>query len=967
MKTVKEVFNAIQIVKLNAWENKFANVIRNQRSDELSALKRVIFIGALEELLMSATPVAVSIVSFAVYSLVLDQVLTSATVFTIIALFDRLQGPLQALPALFQSAIEVKVSIDRFSEFLSLDEFDEGNVTRNDPTKPDDVAIALENASFGWTADSVLLNQVNLTVKKRDLVVVHGAVGSGKSSLCLALLGEMKKLHGDVFVRGSVAYYSQETWIQNMTIRGNILFGLPYDQHKYSKVIEACGLLPDLQQLSGGDSTEIGQKGVNLSGGQKARLCLARACYSDADILLLDSPLAAVDAIVQNQIFHDCICTLLKNKTVVLVTHNIDIIESKAANITVLVQDGNVKVTRHEAQRSLSRPISNEPIRDGKAYSKEIDRLIEDEEREDGRVSKEVFTDYFHSLGGMKVCIFLFIVQTLWQVFKIGSDLWLSHWTGRKKDSYSPEETEYYIKVYSMLGAGAAIMVFIRAITVPIVGLRASRHLFNRMTMALLKAPLRFFDSNPIGRIVNRYGSDMSAVDLYIPWSCDSFLAMFFVALCQLATAVYTVNFLGVLIIPLVWMYVKIGTFYLAPSREISRLWKVSSSPVLSHITQSEEGVAVIRAFGHDAVDRMLVENFTRNDLNTKCWLLETVTEKWFELRMQLIGCGIVFLVVSGLIYLRNFLTPGLVGLAFTYALNIDSELAGMVHSWSSLEILMISPERILQYASIESEGNQRPLVIEPDTTWPRVSTIEFRNVVFSYKPDSKPVLNGVSFSICNNEKIGIVGRTGAGKSSLTMALFRVNELVSGQIFIDGVDIAGMPLRSLRSKLSIIPQSPVLFKGTLRNYMDPFDEFTDQDIWLALEKVGIKTRILDLESDLAYELTENGDNFSVGERQMMCMARALLTQSRIVVMDEATASIDHETEKKLQQMIIREFRNATVLTIAHRLGTVLNSDRIMVLSDGQVVEFDHPRELVKDPSGAFYKLAKKGGYLEQLQ
>lgn len=379
---------------------------------------------------------------------------------------------------------------------------------------------------------------------------------------------------------------------------------------------------------------------------------------------------------------------------------------------------------------------------------------------------------------------------------------------------------------------------------------------------------------------------------------------MLFMALCQLATAVYTVNFLGVLIIPLVWMYVKIGTFYLAPSREISRLWKVSSSPVLSHITQSEEGVAVICAFGRDAVDRIVVENFTRNDLNTKCWLLETVTEKWFELRMQLIGCGIVFLVVSGLIYLRNFLSPDLVGLAFTYALNIDSELAGMVHSWSSLEILMISPERILQYAFIESEGSQRPLAIEPDTTWPRTSTIEFRNVVFSYKPESKPVLNGVSFSISNNEKVGIVGRTGGGKSSLTMALFRVNELVSGQIFIDGVDIAGMPLRSLRSKLSIIPQSPVLFKGTLRNYMDPFDEFTDEDIWLALEKVDIKTRILDLESDLAYELTENGDNFSVGERQMLCMARALLTQSRIVVMDEATASIDHETEKKLNITVL---------------------------------------------------------------
>ncbi|KAL3659861.1 hypothetical protein V7S43_015163 [Phytophthora oleae] len=946
MKTIKEVFNAIQIVKLNAWEGKFANVIRKQRSAELSALKRVIFIGALEELLVSATPVAVSIVSFAVYSLVLGQVLTSATVFTIIALFDRLQGPLQALPAISQSTIQVKVSIDRFSEYLSLEEFEEANVTRNDPRQPDDVAISLENGIFGWTTDSVLLNQVNLTVKKRDLVIVYGAVGSGKSSLCLALLGEMQKLAGDVFVRGSVAYYSQETWIQNMTIRDNILFGLPYDQHKYLQVIAACGLLPDLHQLPGGDSTEIGQKGVNLSGGQKARLCLARACYSDADILLLDSPLAAVDAIVQNQIFHDCICTLLKDKTVVLVTHSIDIVSSKAANVKILVEDGKLTVTHHVAQKTSFSPsrAQNEPIRDENTDSKEIERLVDDEEREDGRVSKEVFTEYFHSLGGMKVCIFLFTVQTLWQVFEIG-------------------KTEYYIKVYFMLGAGAAFMVFVRSVTVPIVGLRASRHLFNRMTMALLKAPLRFFDANPIGRIVNRYADDMSAVDFMIPFAFDNFLSMFFIALFQLSTAVYTVNFLGFLIIPLVWMYVKIASFYLAPSREISRLWKASSSPVLSHITQSEEGVAVIRAFGRDTVEIMMVENFTRNDVNIKCWLLEPVTGQWLELRMQLIGCGIVFLVVMGLVYLRNFLSPGLVGLAFTYALSIDSELAGMVHMWSSLEILMISPERILQYVSIPSEGNQRPLVIEPDTVWPHASTIEFRDVVFSYKPESKPVLKGVSFNISNNETIGIVGRTGAGKSSLTMALFRVNELVSGQILIDGVDIAGMPLRSLRSKLSIIPQSPVLFKGALRNYMDPFDEFTDEDIWSALEKVDIKTQVSALEGKLAFELTENGDNFSVGERQMLCMVRALLTQSGIVVMDEATASIDHATEQKLQQMINREFGNATVLTIAHRLATVLNSDRIMVLSDRHVVEFDSPHELVKDQSSAFYRLAKEGGGL----
>jgi ABC-type multidrug transport system fused ATPase/permease subunit len=374
----------------------------------------------------------------------------------------------------------------------------------------------------------------------------------------------------------------------------------------------------------------------------------------------------------------------------------------------------------------------------------------------------------------------------------------------------------------------------------------------------------------------------------------------------------------------------------------------------------------VIRAFGQETVGRIVAENFLRNDLNSQAWLSQMVLKYWFQLRMQLVGFAVVTLIVSSLVYLHRFLSPGLIGLAFTYALSVDGSLASLVMSWSWLEIQMVSPERIQEYGSIPAEGSQRPLVIEPDASWPRSSTVRFQDVVFSYKQGGLPVLKGLSFDIRNNEKIGIVGRTGAGKSSLTMALFRINELASGRILIDGTDIATMPLRTLRSKLSIIPQSPVLFKGSLRGYMDPFDEFTDADIWSALEKVDMKAQVASLEGQLAYELSENGDNFSVGERQMLCMARALLTRSRIVVMDEATASIDHATEKKLQRMINRDFRDATVLTIAHRLGTVLDSDRIMVLSDGRVVEFDSPRSLVKDRRGVFYELAKEGGYLEKL-
>jgi ABC-type multidrug transport system fused ATPase/permease subunit len=945
------------------------------RMDEVKFIARNMYWGAVSIFVLWSSPLFVSMTSFAVYSLVMGKTLSASQVFPAMALFNALRDPLRDLPSVVQTVIQSKVSIDRISSFLNLHEYDPAAVDRNGSAYPKDIAIYVENATFGWTKESPLLKDVNIQVKKGDFVIIHGSVGSGKSSLCAALLGEMEKLSGKVFVRGSVAYYSQQSWIQNMTIRENILFGTAFDEKRYKAVVEACGLIPDFMQLPGGDQTEIGQKGVNLSGGQKARVSLARACYANSDILILDSPLAAVDAVVQSEIFSNCLCKYLEEKTIILVTHSHDIITSDASNYKILMEDGVLKGERVEvtkprssyASSPKSKKLNTEDVHAATNKDASKGGLVEEEEREEGRVSADVFSKYFDALGGKFVVVWLFLVQLLWQVFQIASDFWLSHWTGQKNAAYDESRTKYNMRVYSLLGFGSAMMVFIRAMTVAFVGLRASRHLFDSMTHSLLHAPLRFFDANPIGRIVNRYGDDLTSVDLMLPFAYGGFLATFFFTVCQLATAVYTVKILGLLVIPLVYLYVSIGNYYLAPSREISRSWKVSSSPVLSHVTQSEEGVAIIRAFGPDYVDRAISDNHVRIDVSNKVWYSETLTGQWFAVRMQLLGCGIVILVVSALVILKDHMAPGIVGLAFTYAISVDGGLVSLVRVWSWVEICMVSPERILEYAAIPPEGSNNMLVVEPSSQWPQDGSIKFENVVFSYKADAAPVLKGMSFSIGSREKIGIVGRTGAGKSSLTMALFRINELVSGCITIDGVDISSMSLRTLRSRLSIIPQSPVLFKGTLRAYMDPFNEFEDEKIWAAFAKVHLTDMISNLDGKLMHELSENGENFSVGERQMLCMARALLNKSRIVIMDEATASIDHATEKKLQEMINRDFSEATVLTIAHRLATVLDSDRIMVLSDGKVVEFDSPKKLVKKEKGVFYQLAKEGGYLDQIR
>uniref|UniRef100_K3WNM7 ABC transmembrane type-1 domain-containing protein n=1 Tax=Globisporangium ultimum (strain ATCC 200006 / CBS 805.95 / DAOM BR144) TaxID=431595 RepID=K3WNM7_GLOUD len=636
MKTIKEVFGAIQIVKLNTWEDKFAEKIDKLRAFELKAVATYLYVTSMSIFVLWASPIFVSTVSFAVYSLVMGQTLTAAKVFTAIALFNAIRDPLRDLPNVIQTCIQAKVSLDRMSEFLILEEYDPNNVTRNDTSQPTDVVVAVENGSFGWTQDTSLLKNVNLTIKQGDLVVTHGAVGGGKSSICSALLGEMEKLGGSVFVRGRVAYYSQQTWIQNTTIRDNILFGTAYDQRRYQKVLDACGLLPDLEQFPGGDETEIGQKGVNLSGGQKARLSLARACYSDADLFILDSPLAAVDAVVQSEIFSKCICGLLENKTIILVTHSPDIIASKAASYKILVEDGELKGVKKEIEKPRSVYVSAiSPRTIKKAHAHETDdsklakadagKLVDDEERQEGQVSKEVFLRYFESLGGLKMCFFLVVMQSLWQGFQTSSDLWLSYWTGQKSGIYNEDETEHNMKIYTLLGAGSAFMVLARALTISFLGLRASRHLFDSMTHSLLSAPLRFFDVNPIGRIVNRYGDDVSAVDFMLPFAFGTFLAMLFFTVFQLATAVYTVKLLRLLVIPLIYLYLQVAQYFLAPSREVSRLWKVAASPVLSHVSESEEGVALIRAFGPEYVERALAENFVRIDVNNQVWYVMNV------------------------------------------------------------------------------------------------------------------------------------------------------------------------------------------------------------------------------------------------------------------------------------------------------------------------------------------------------
>ncbi|KAF0695328.1 hypothetical protein As57867_013803, partial [Aphanomyces stellatus] len=924
MKTVNEVFGAMQIIKLNAWEEKFGGRITAERNDELAALWRIFVRMSSSTVVLYIGPVLVTIVSFVTYTMVMHQPLSAAKVFTALTLFNLLKWPLSNLPYVITTLMQALVALKRFMEFLDLAEKNTSSVWTPETAPATDVAayaakgmeLSVEHASFGWDKTKPLFEDMNLNIKRGDFVVVHGSVGEGKTSLCAALLGEMEKFNGTVFVAGRVAYFSQQAWIQNMTVRENILFGKPYDRTKYNHVIEACALTKDLTLFAAGDRTEIGQKGTNLSGGQKARISLARACYSDADIFILDSPLSAVDAIVQNEIFTKCFLGLLRHKTIVLVTHSPEIIDSKFIDRTIEVKGGKLietmvaKDTTHPIlvdplpARNESSPRAEDDLDDvaptkafvagednlflvspsmstplpvnfegqslftpymdvdgGQSYEEPSSgRLVMDESRSKGRVSSRVFHDYMAAAGGWPVFMSWMLYLSIWQCLTVGSDLWLSRWSGTA-DVVSPatflDQAGYYMSIYAALSIGAVVMTVFRTISIYASGIRASRTLFDQMTSALLRAPMSFFDTNPLGRVLNRYSNDMNTVDMGIPFGLSGFTATIFITLFSLGTTIYVIQYMGLLVLPLVYVYLAIGRFYVHPAREMERVNKTTKSPLLNLISESIEGVLVIRAFGDKQLRRFQRLHNRNVDKNNEAAFAAQVLSMWFSLRMQLTSAFVLLVVASSLVFMRDYLSAGLIGLALNYVFTVLGNFEWIVTQWSQLETAMVGPERVSEYASIEPEA---PRVISGAVAkdWPTKGDVEFDNMAFRYKANDPLVLKDVNVHIQSGEKIGIVGRTGAGKSSLTMALFRINELASGCIKIDGMDIAKVGVKTLRSAIAIIPQTPVLFKGTLRNYLDPFGEFSDDELWACLHKVKLAERIGGVDGKLDSQVEENG-------------------------------------------------------------------------------------------------------------
>uniref|UniRef100_A0A453EBB7 ABC transporter C family member 13 n=1 Tax=Aegilops tauschii subsp. strangulata TaxID=200361 RepID=A0A453EBB7_AEGTS len=951
MKATSEILRNMRILKLQGWEMKFLSKIIDLRTTETSWLKKYLYTSTAATFVFWGAPTFVAVVTFGACML-LGIPLESGKVLSALATFRVLQEPIYNLPDTISMMIQTKVSLDRIASFLCLEELPTDSVERL-PSGSSNVAIEVSNGCFSWDGSPELptLKDLNFQAQQGMRVAVCGTVGSGKSSLLSCILGEVPKLSGEVKICGTTAYVSQTAWIQSGKIQDNILFGKEMDSEKYDKVLEWCSLKKDLEILPFGDKTVIGERGINLSGGQKQRIQIARALYQDADIYLFDDPFSAVDAHTGSHLFKECLLGALASKTVVYVTHQIEFLPS--ADLILVMKGGRIAqagkyndilgsgeelmelVGAHQdaltaldvidvanggsetISLSLSRSLSSAEEKDKQNGKDDGDKvqsgqLVQEEEREKGRVGFWVYWKYLTLAYGGALVPFVLIAQLLFQVLQIASNYWMAWASPVSKDAEPP-------------------------------------------VMAIFRAPMSFFDSTPSGRILNRASTDQSEVDTNIAYQMGS-VAFSIIQLVGIIAVMSQVAWQVFLVfVPVIIICFWYQRYYIETARELQRLVGVCKAPIIQHFAESITGSTTIRSFGKE--HQFVSTNSHLMDAYSRPKFYNAAAMEWLCFRLDTLSS---FTFAFALVFLISLPTgiidPGIAGLAVTYGLNLNMLQAWVVWSMCNLENKIISVERILQYISIPEEP---PLSTSEDklpSNWPSEGEIQLRDVHVRYAPQLPFVLKGLNVTFPGGMKTGIVGRTGSGKSTLIQALFRIVEPTVGQILVDGVDICTIGLHDLRSRLSIIPQDPTMFEGTVRSNLDPLNEYNDNQIWEALDNCQLGDEVRKKELKLDSPVIENGENWSVGQRQLVCLGRVILKRTKILVLDEATASVDTATDNMIQKTLRENFSEATVITIAHRITSVLDSDMVLLLDNGVAVERDTPAKLLENKSSLFSKL-----------
>lgn len=898
-------------------------------------------------------------------------------------------------------------------------------------------AINMINVTAKWEEKQSenTLENLNVEIEKGKLYAVIGMVGSGKSSLLSAILGEITLTEGQIKVNGGVSYASQEAWVFGATVRQNILFGQAYERQRYQKVVKACALERDFRQFPQGDQTVVGERGSSLSGGQKARINLARALYRQSDIYLLDDPLSAVDAHVSKHLFQECIQRYLAGKTRILATHQLQYI--KGVDAIILLEQGKMLYFSHYQDLLEYRPeygvllAAENETNDDSSLEKSINlrrqfssssnrsRTPEasicgtDDEEEDedseklndglegtsrGIVKGSIFIKFFQTGANLYMALIVILLFIITQFIVSLNDYFVpflcnfvearnyeaKHLKLNQTDDVNMNMTNTYENInikdaavinYVYIYTGIVLAIFFVGITRSLVFYKTcmtcSQRLHDMMFSALIRTGMRFFDTNASGRILNRFSKDMGAIDELLP---KAILDAGQMNMMMMGALIVTCIVNPIFLVPIVLiggLFYWIRKVYLKTSKNIKRLEGISRSPVFTHLNATLNGLTTIRAY---CAQDILKREFDKlQDAHTSTSYMYIVTSTAFGFSLDVFCFLFTSLVVFSFLLLDKSFSGGEVGLAITQVMAMTGIIQWGMRQSAEVANQMMAVERVLEYIQLPAEPNLRhrgiyvkkkdknlALPSNSPKNWPDQGCIKFKNIYMRYADEDPPVLKGLNIVIHPGEKVGVVGRTGAGKSSLISALFRLAK-VEGIIEIDDVDTGSMALEDLRRNISIIPQDPVLFSGTLRRNLDPFNEFPDSDLWEALEEVELKEAVVTIGNGLESRVFDRGSNYSVGQRQLVCLARAILRNNRILMLDEATANVDPQTDALIQRTIRKKFSICTMLTVAHRLNTIMDSDKVLVMDKGRMAEYDHPHILLQNRYSQFTSLVKETG------
>ncbi|XP_044042039.1 ATP-binding cassette sub-family C member 9 isoform X8 [Siniperca chuatsi] len=1075
LKKTTEILKGIKLLKLYAWENIFCDSVEETRGKELTSLKTFAFYTSMSIFMNAAIPIAAVLATFVMHHFINKTGPSPSEAFAALALFHILVTPLFLLSTVVRFAVKALVSVQKLSEFLQSDEIGDDSWRNGDmpvsfeagkkhvgvtkainrkqpmryqmdnyeqptrrqmrPTETEDVAVKVSNGFFTWGSNLSTLSDINIRIPTGQLTMIVGQVGCGKSSLLLAMLGEMQTIDGRVYWsnknRYSVAYATQKSWLLNATVEENITFGSHFNKQRYKTVIDACSLQPDIDLLPFGDQTEIGERGINLSGGQRQRICVARALYQNTNIVFLDDPFSALDIHLSDHLMQEGILKFLQDdkRTVVLVTHKLQYLIH--ADWIIAMKDGSVlregtlkdiqthdvelydhwktlmnrqdqeleKDIQQDSQTTLERKTLRRAF-----YSREAKNQIDDEDEEEeeeeedddnmstttnrrSKIPWKVCWCYMSS-GGFFMVFLMVSSKLLKHSVIVAIDYWLAIWTSSKSNqsagagtdgsngtsladragsnttlptpgSPEAENDDYYLPVFIILCAAGITLCLITSLTVEFLGLSAATNLHHNLLNKIIHAPIRFFDITPLGQILNRFSADTNIIDQHIPPTLESLTRSTLLCLSAIGVISSITPAFLIALIPLAVAFYFIQKYFRVASKDLQDLDDSTQLPLLCHFSETAEGLTTIRAFRHEARFKQRMLELT--DTNNTAYLFLSAANRWLEVRTDYLGAVIVLTAAGASIWSLHYglLSGGLVGLGLTYALTVTNYLNWVVRNLADLEVQMAAVKKVNSFLSTESENYEGSMdTSQVPENWPQNGEIKIQDLCVRYDPVLKPVLKHVNAYIEPGQKVGICGRTGSGKSSLSLAFFNMVDIFEGKIVIDGFDICKLPLQTLRSRLSIILQDPVLFSGSIRFNLDPERTCTDDRLWEALEIAQLKNMVKALPGGLDAIVTEGGENFSVGQRQLFCLARAFVRKSSILIMDEATASIDMATENILQKVVMTAFADRTVVTIAHRVHTILTADLVIVMKRGNILEYDKPETLLEQEDGMFASFVK---------